>query len=137
VSIEGHPIVDRLAHLRTLLEKLKPIEQKLKYQIDKVLRQSESAVLGQANDPLQHRPNAASLVPKNGADEDDSSSKWGGGAAVDVSGIYRPPKLAAMPYGATYGCFPIITPASSLKGGVCLPFVVCGVRVPVTCRVQP
>jgi len=37
-SIQNHPIIENLIELRIVLEKLKPLEQKLKYQIDKLIR---------------------------------------------------------------------------------------------------
>ena len=33
----GHPVTYKLAHIKTLLEKLKPLDQKLDSQIDRVL----------------------------------------------------------------------------------------------------
>jgi U3 small nucleolar ribonucleoprotein protein LCP5 len=40
LSIENHPLIDNLIRNRVTLEKMKPIEQKLKYQIDKLVRAS-------------------------------------------------------------------------------------------------
>lgn len=40
--IHNHPIVKRLIYLKSLLLKLKPIEKKLDYQINKLLRVSTS-----------------------------------------------------------------------------------------------
>ena len=42
-QVESHPVVQSLIELRVMLEKMKPVEQKLKYQIDKVVR---TAVVG-------------------------------------------------------------------------------------------
>lgn len=42
-KLEGHPVVESLVELRVVLEKMKPIESKLKYQIDKLIR---AAVIG-------------------------------------------------------------------------------------------
>ncbi|KAJ9065447.1 hypothetical protein DSO57_1019626 [Entomophthora muscae] len=39
-SVEGHPVILKLIELRTHIEKLKPVEAKLKYQIDKLVRAS-------------------------------------------------------------------------------------------------
>lgn len=41
----GHPFVESLVELRTLLEKMKPLEQKLKYQIDKLVRAAAAGVV--------------------------------------------------------------------------------------------
>lgn len=48
-------IIDKLVELRTVLEKMRPIDQKLKYQVDKLLRQAADGK-GEA-DPLRHRAN--------------------------------------------------------------------------------
>merc|ERR1719162_2413821 len=65
--VENHPVIDKLILLRTMIEKIKPIETRLKYQIDKLIRtttvETAKAVQGKV-DPLQHKPNAANLVPK-------------------------------------------------------------------------
>jgi len=50
---------DQLVELRTVMEKLRPIDQKLKYQIEKLLR---NATEGRAeSDPLQHKANLDDL----------------------------------------------------------------------------
>jgi hypothetical protein len=36
--IENHPVIYKLAYIKTLIEKLKPLDIKLQYQIDKMLR---------------------------------------------------------------------------------------------------
>ncbi|KAF9977014.1 hypothetical protein BGZ73_007222 [Actinomortierella ambigua] len=46
-SIQGMPAVHSLIEQRTILEKIKPVEQKLKYQIDKLVR---AAIVGQNPD---------------------------------------------------------------------------------------
>jgi len=37
-SVAEHPVVFKLTHIKTLLEKLKPLDQKLQYQIEKAVR---------------------------------------------------------------------------------------------------
>ncbi|RUS17395.1 Sas10/Utp3/C1D family-domain-containing protein [Endogone sp. FLAS-F59071] len=44
-QVAGHPFVESLVELRTLLEKMKPLEQKLKYQIDKLVRAAAAGVV--------------------------------------------------------------------------------------------
>jgi hypothetical protein len=48
-QVEGHPVVQSLIELRVILEKMKPVEQKLKYQIDKVVR---TALVGQQDNEM-------------------------------------------------------------------------------------
>ncbi|KAF9151389.1 hypothetical protein BGX20_005425, partial [Mortierella sp. AD010] len=49
-TIKDHPAVVSLIEQRTMLEKMKPVEQKLKYQIDKLVR---AAVIGQQDGEAQ------------------------------------------------------------------------------------
>lgn len=57
-SIKDHPVIDQLVRIRTVMEKLKPLDAKLKHQIDKLLK---IAVVGSvehlANDPKSFKPN--------------------------------------------------------------------------------
>jgi len=39
--VKDHPVIKQLVHLRLMLEKMKPIGAKLKYQIDKLLKKKE------------------------------------------------------------------------------------------------
>ena len=45
-EIRNHPVIDKLLHIKTLLERLRPLDQKMQYQIDKMLR---TAALDQVN----------------------------------------------------------------------------------------
>mmetsp|Transcript_22653 Transcript_22653/g.29407 ORF Transcript_22653/g.29407 Transcript_22653/m.29407 type:complete len:180 (+) Transcript_22653:322-861(+) len=70
-SVKGHPVFDQLLELRTVLEKCRPLDKKLKYQIDKLLKVSETTKQS-SNDPLSFRPNLEALVAKTGdAEEHD------------------------------------------------------------------
>lgn len=87
------PVIDQLVKLRTILEKIKPIEQKLKYQIDKALRAaSVGVVTSQGKDPLHARANLKNFVEPGrffiSLIADDAE-------AADSQGVYRPPKVAA------------------------------------------
>ncbi|KAG0260388.1 hypothetical protein BGZ95_004473, partial [Linnemannia exigua] len=101
-SIQDHPAVLALVEQRTILEKMKPVEQKLKYQIDKLVR---AAVVGQQDgeaqsnaagaDPLAFKPNPKNLVLDNengddGDDQDNDNDEDGD----KKTGLYRAPKMA-------------------------------------------
>ncbi|KAF3447268.1 hypothetical protein FNV43_RR12448 [Rhamnella rubrinervis] len=91
-SIEGHPVVRSLVEIRLFLEKIRPIDKKLQYQIQKLTKvtigatdnagpsEKESDVPQQTEDLLTYRPNPDMLVSKA-----DVTSK---------DGVYRPPKFA-------------------------------------------
>ncbi|RKP25701.1 hypothetical protein SYNPS1DRAFT_15283 [Syncephalis pseudoplumigaleata] len=100
-TLEGSPAVDALIRDRIILEKLKPIEQKLKYQLDKLIR---AASLGpSANDgdqgkcdacmsmfnPYSFKPNPQQLV---GAGDDKDA------AEDDAAKLYRAPRMAPVHY---------------------------------------
>lgn len=92
LSIEGHPVVRSLVEMRLFLEKIRPIDKKLQYQIQKLTRDSDTAseksaisekgTNTQKEDLLKYRPNPDMLVGKPT------------GTAEDGANVYRPPKLA-------------------------------------------
>merc|ERR1711973_739119 len=72
-QLEGDPVVNRLVEIRTVIEKLRPIDQKIKYQIDKLIK---AATLGKPTtdkDPLRFKPNPANMTSK--LEEQDSGSE--------------------------------------------------------------
>ncbi len=76
---------------------MRPVEHKLKYQIEKLLKIASTGKLG-ANDPLQFKANPANLMSKE-RDDEDSSDDDTTKKDSSKSGAYVPPKLAAMHYG--------------------------------------
>lgn len=91
-SIEGHPVVRSLVEIRLFLEKIRPIDKKLQYQIQKLTRVTATATTNadagekepdasqKTEDLLKYRPNPDMLVSKT-----DETTK---------DGVYRPPKFA-------------------------------------------
>ncbi|KAF5751586.1 Sas10/Utp3/C1D family isoform 1 [Tripterygium wilfordii] len=95
LSIEGHPVVRSLVQIRLFLEKIRPIDKKLQYQIQKLTRGASGVTeqVGQSekisdapqkadDDLLKYRPNPDMLINKS-----DMTTQ-------DGAGIYRPPKFA-------------------------------------------
>lgn len=88
----GEAYVRGLVSLRLMLEKMRPMETRIKYQIEKLMRaastaeQAPAAAEGEEEiDPLAFRPNPAALAaakPQAAEDEEEES------------GAYRPPKVA-------------------------------------------
>ena len=106
-------LVDSMIEGRVVLEKIKVLEGRMRYQIEKLVRiakeDSQNVTEGifcravrffylirSSLDPLAFRPNPENLMNNEAAsgDEDEVDT----GTAQDQDGIYRPPRLAAMPY---------------------------------------
>lgn len=112
-QLENNPVVESLVELRVILDKMKPIEAKLKYQIDKLVRaavventqKSEekkadvSTSEAVAADPLAFKPNPLNLLNKDNDDEDEDVED----DDTNATGVYRPPKLAPVNYDENAG----------------------------------
>uniref|UniRef100_A0ACD5XCB4 Uncharacterized protein n=1 Tax=Avena sativa TaxID=4498 RepID=A0ACD5XCB4_AVESA len=96
LSVDGHPVVRSLVEIRLFLEKIRPIDKKMEYQIQKLTNAADSAAAqdkvpdAEVNrkdeqqgdqDLLKYRPNPDMMDPKLALD----------GQGND--GIYRPPKI--------------------------------------------
>ncbi|KAG9127658.1 hypothetical protein FRC07_011244 [Ceratobasidium sp. 392] len=100
-------LVDTMVEDRIVLEKTKVLEARMKYQIDKLVRLAQDARQDEGDvidDPLAFKPNLSNLaVPSTqrgrittedaNADRQDADSNSDAGDE-----IYRPPKLAPVPY---------------------------------------
>ncbi|XP_076959536.1 uncharacterized protein LOC143635644 [Bidens hawaiensis] len=81
LSVQGHPLVHSLLETRLFLEKIRPIDKKLQYQIQKLTRINvDSDKPHEVDDSLKLRPNPDMLIDKVAPDNND--------------GKYRPPKIA-------------------------------------------
>ncbi|XP_034415565.1 neuroguidin [Cyclopterus lumpus] len=105
VKTEGGKIKDsdalnRLVTIRTVLEKMRPLDHKLKYQIDKLVRTAVTGSLAE-NDPLQLRPNPENLLSKLSESEEsegEAENKTETKAAHSSGRKYVPPKIAPVHY---------------------------------------
>lgn len=92
ISLEGHPVVRSLVEIRLFLEKIRPIDKKLQYQIQKLtkvtgstvenagsIEKDEDATDDKTDDLLKYRPNPDMLLRKSDMASED--------------GVYRPPKF--------------------------------------------
>ncbi|KAJ2785670.1 hypothetical protein H4R18_000361 [Coemansia javaensis] len=110
-SIAGHPAIQRLVEDRTVVEKMKPLEQRLKYQIDKLLRnaviegQDAAPALATTDDP--ERVQAAAKL--EGVLSEDPSAFRPNPKSLEVDvreedaealgrGVYRAPKQTPVHY---------------------------------------
>ncbi|KAI8055176.1 hypothetical protein BDF22DRAFT_741764 [Syncephalis plumigaleata] len=97
-TLQDSPAIDGLIRDRIILEKLKPIEQKLKYQLDKLIR-AASLGASASNDadnvnPYSFKPNPQQLVGAN----DDKESGNANEDDNEGSQLYRAPRLAPVHY---------------------------------------
>ncbi|XP_056382543.1 neuroguidin [Hyla sarda] len=102
--LKENPGIMRLVEIRTVLEKMRPIDQKLKYQIDKLIRAAATGSLSE-NDPLRFKPNPQNLISKlEESDEEgsDGDAEDGGvGKSRSKTRKYIPPRLAPVHYDNT------------------------------------
>lgn len=118
-KIEKDPSIDRLIELRTILEKIRPIDYKLRYQVDKLVKTAVTGTIN-ASDPLNFKANPDNLLMNNEDDDDDEEDETSDGDNIDVKRSkkkrkndesdddedddddkikkYVPPKITPMPY---------------------------------------
>lgn len=100
------PAIERLIEIRTVLEKIRPIDHKLRYQIDKLVK---TAVTGTSNsaDPLNFKAKPSNLLNKDESEDESSDDdeatpvqkeKSYVNESEEVGKKYVPPKLTSMPY---------------------------------------
>ncbi|XP_018553684.1 neuroguidin [Lates calcarifer] len=99
--IRDSEALNRLVTVRTVLEKMRPLDHKLKYQIDKLVRTAVTGSLAE-NDPLQLRPNPENLISKlneSEKSEDEAEMKAASERAAQSNvKKYVPPKIAPVHY---------------------------------------
>ncbi|KAI9296082.1 hypothetical protein K502DRAFT_302852 [Neoconidiobolus thromboides FSU 785] len=94
-QIDEHPCLLNLVKARTYLEKIKPLELKLKYQIDKLIRaftlgtDNDQEETNLVKDPLKYKPNPENLIAAKDNDEEDKDNE---------DGVYKAPKIAPVPF---------------------------------------
>ena len=123
-SVKDHPVVSHLVKLRLTMEKLRPLDAKLKYQIDKLLKiaattsnaidqhhrnaansnNNISNVIHDEEDGLNFRPDMSNLVGPSGLNDDNvdisSSNGYNGNNNNNNNNnhVYQPPKRMAVQY---------------------------------------
>nr|XP_023966774.1 neuroguidin isoform X3 [Chrysemys picta bellii] len=103
-SLAAQPAVLRLAELRTVLEKMRPIEQKLRYQVDKLVKVAVTGAVGDDN-PLRFKPDPGNMMSKLSDEEeaDGTEGKAAGKKPLAKGGVrkYVPPRLVPVHYDET------------------------------------
>ncbi|KAK9817376.1 hypothetical protein WJX74_000184 [Apatococcus lobatus] len=108
--VHSHPVIPRLLTLRAYLDRIRPLDRKLQYQLDKLLAAAASvkgATEDGSSDPLQYGPNPSALMSKgqpasalsNGHADQDGLTNGHRSSRAEPSGVYVAPKrvAAAMP----------------------------------------
>ncbi|CAG2117200.1 unnamed protein product [Medioppia subpectinata] len=108
--LEGSDVIQRLVEHRTVLERMRPIEHKLRYTFDKLIKTSTDGTVD-PNDPLRFKPQLNSIVgtkdTEDMGDEEYNSQNDDMGSNDDMeesgdngkkvrSDVYVPPKVAQM-----------------------------------------
>lgn len=94
-SIAGDSAIERIVELRTVLEKVRPIDQKLRHHVNKLLDTVATGTV-KPNDPLRFKANPDNMITKESDSESDDDNE-----AEDEkpkSNVYVPPKITAMHY---------------------------------------
>ncbi|KAF9483881.1 hypothetical protein BDN70DRAFT_798866 [Pholiota conissans] len=97
-------LVDSMIENRIVLEKVEVLESKMRYQIEKLVRIADEPAQTKTvtDDPLAFRPNPMALMTDTTPDEPSTSlkpkSRYTEDDAMAEDGIYRPPRLAPVPY---------------------------------------
>ncbi|MPC18674.1 Neuroguidin [Portunus trituberculatus] len=101
-KIEGSANVDRLVELRVVLERLRPLEDKLKYQLDKHVKAATEGEVS-ADDPSRLKGDLDN-IGSTSEEEDEEEEEQGGkkkkkdGDDSDDGKIYKAPKISQMKY---------------------------------------
>jgi len=116
-QLSGSDVISRLVEHRTVLERMRPIEHKLRYTFDKLIKTSTDGTVD-PNDPLRFKPHLNSIVGSKGGQQtednerpnddmdsndgmeemgDSERGRAGGGGS---GGLYVPPKVAQMRFDA-------------------------------------
>ncbi|KAF9567561.1 hypothetical protein CPC08DRAFT_733008 [Agrocybe pediades] len=95
-------LVDSMIENRIVLEKAEVLESKMRYQIEKLVRlsdeTSQKAEQAVVDDPLAFKPNPMALMQSNEEPADEGGASAEKYDPTEGDGIYRPPRLAPMPY---------------------------------------
>ncbi|CAA7271806.1 unnamed protein product [Cyclocybe aegerita] len=90
-------MVDSMIENRIVLEKVGALESKMRYQIEKLVRAADEPTQS-ADDPLSFKPNPMSLMQTESTEPQESWASKDAEIGTQDDMIYRPPRLAPMPY---------------------------------------
>ena len=106
VSVKAHPVMKQLLELRYAIEKVRPLDGRLKHQIDRLINVANMST--EERNTLGLRPNPSAFADNDEEDEgegyvSDSETEIGSSEKRSVSegrgtGVYRAPRISAAPY---------------------------------------
>jgi len=99
-SIKDDASIERLVEQRTVLERIRPLEFKIKYQIDKLVKTALSGFVD-PNDPDRFRATIDGLADADDNEEDeqsDADEAEGRSLKKTKDVVYVVPKVTAVPY---------------------------------------
>ncbi|GJQ10565.1 hypothetical protein GpartN1_g2356.t1 [Galdieria partita] len=97
VTVKDHPVLDQLIELRVTMEKMKPLEEKLQYQIHKLVelargKKENTEATTEENDENILKPNPASLIASDDDSQSDSDNEQDD-VMENKQRPYRPPRI--------------------------------------------
>ncbi|KAJ1439404.1 Sas10/Utp3/C1D family-domain-containing protein [Ochromonadaceae sp. CCMP2298] len=114
VSVQHHPVMAQLLKLRYVMEKMRPLDGKLKYQIDRLVQLADLSVEDRSKQDDLLRPNPFTLLTNDGSgkskkskskkgeeedeEQDNEDDEYGDDEEADKGEVYRAPKRNATPY---------------------------------------
>lgn len=105
--VEGSPAIDQLIFLQAAIERCRPIDSRMKHQLDALLATLQSvngmpAASDDQTDEVGLRPRLSNLVSQKhdggGTEEEDEGLPQDGTEGRQGGGIYQPPKLASVAF---------------------------------------
>ncbi|KAK8791873.1 hypothetical protein WA158_005250 [Blastocystis sp. Blastoise] len=91
VEVKEHPVIKQLVRTKTLMEKLTPVENLLKPQLDQLYNNNNNK---SAANPLGYAPNVSNMDIDLSEEEEEEGEGEGEGA----TGVYKPPKLLSVEF---------------------------------------
>ena len=98
-SVKAHPVMKQLLELRYAIEKIRPLDGKLKYQIDRLISAASAPATERSALMLRPDPTAFLGDSDDEVSEDEKPSKSNSSSqSTKKSEIYRAPKISSAPY---------------------------------------
>lgn len=101
-SVKDHPVIDELVRLRLMLDKTKSIDEKLRPQVNRLIKTASLGLESIKNDPSMMRANMAQMLQANDdapvkrKEKGSKNVKFAAPAETGDSDLYVAPKVSAM-----------------------------------------